>query len=347
MASPKVFISSTCYDLSEIRDALKGFIEEHGFETCLSDYGDVFYHPDIHTHDSCINEISNCHLFVLLIGGRFGGSYVSDTEKSIVNAEYFSAKKLGIPVFTFIKKEVLDDHRFYRKNYGKDFSEFEFPSIDKQSNSLKIFSFIDEVRLAEVNNGFFPFENSRQIQALLKKQWAGMFFDFLQKRKYTNELKLQQNVLSDLKSTGEQLEEIVKTIYRKLDADNANNVIETVEHKAAAEKLFRDLRSYFSVPLFTRTLFNELISIPIPDSLEKFLTATKDFYILKDVPNDEGDSTTDIMCHHATNTCYGISGDLTGYEINRKKDFHDGYNSFLKLTKEEREEVLSQAAKNA
>jgi hypothetical protein len=74
MAVPRVFISSTCYDLDAIRDSLRSFIESVGFDPCLSDRGDVFYHPDLHTHDSCINEIGNCHLFVLLIGGRFGGT---------------------------------------------------------------------------------------------------------------------------------------------------------------------------------------------------------------------------------------------------------------------------------
>lgn len=83
MAAPRVFLSSTCYDMAEVRDSLKSFIESYGFEPCLSDYGDVFYHPDLHTHESCINEISNCQLLILLIGGRFGGSYVADTSKSI------------------------------------------------------------------------------------------------------------------------------------------------------------------------------------------------------------------------------------------------------------------------
>ena len=52
----------------------------------LHDRGDVFYHPDIHTHDSCLNEIGN-QLFILIIGGRFGGKYVADPDKSIVKAD--------------------------------------------------------------------------------------------------------------------------------------------------------------------------------------------------------------------------------------------------------------------
>jgi hypothetical protein len=49
MAIPRVFLSSTCYDLATVRDSLGNFIESIGFEPCLSDRGDVFYHPDLHT----------------------------------------------------------------------------------------------------------------------------------------------------------------------------------------------------------------------------------------------------------------------------------------------------------
>ena len=100
MAIPRVFISSTCYDLSEVRDTLVTFIQSFGFEDTLSERGDVFYHPDLHTDKACMREISNCHLLILIIGGRFGGTYITDTSKSIVNAEYEAARQLKIPVFT-------------------------------------------------------------------------------------------------------------------------------------------------------------------------------------------------------------------------------------------------------
>ena len=96
MAIPRVFVSSTCYDLGEIREAIGGFCEGFGFEAVLSDRGDVFYHPDLHTHNSCIFEVQNCHLLVLIIGGRFGGAYISDKQKSITNAEYAAAREKKI-----------------------------------------------------------------------------------------------------------------------------------------------------------------------------------------------------------------------------------------------------------
>ena len=78
MSVLKVFISSTCYDLDNVRDGLRDFIYNIGYEPVMSDYGDVLYDPRIHTHTSCIEEVKNCDMLVLLIGGRFGGKAISE-----------------------------------------------------------------------------------------------------------------------------------------------------------------------------------------------------------------------------------------------------------------------------
>ena len=43
MAVPRVFISSTCYDLQEIRFQLRRFIQDIGYEPVMSEFGDIFY----------------------------------------------------------------------------------------------------------------------------------------------------------------------------------------------------------------------------------------------------------------------------------------------------------------
>lgn len=237
MANPRVFISSTCYDLTEVRDNLIEFIQSFGFIPVLSERGDVFYHPDIHTHDSCLNEVSNCDLFILMIGGRFGGSYVTDKKKSIVNAEYATAKECKIPVFTFIKRAVYSDHHFHTKNKAKEhIAEMDFPSIDKREDAEKIFEFIDEVRKSDVNNGFFSFEFAREIVDLLRKQWSGMFYDFLQDRKHSEQQKITTNLLTNISDANERVKELVKRLYRQLDESGADEVFEEVEEFSIARK---------------------------------------------------------------------------------------------------------------
>lgn len=62
MAALRVFVSSTCYDLSVIRSQLRQFIECLGHEPVMSDYNDVVYDPASHTHTSCVDEVAACPL---------------------------------------------------------------------------------------------------------------------------------------------------------------------------------------------------------------------------------------------------------------------------------------------
>ena len=52
MPAPRVFVSSTCYDLRYIRENLKFFIRTLGFEPVLSEEGAVFYDPSMPVEDA-------------------------------------------------------------------------------------------------------------------------------------------------------------------------------------------------------------------------------------------------------------------------------------------------------
>ncbi len=42
MAVPRMFISSTCFDLHEVRRNIRDFISNFGYEPVMSEYGDIF-----------------------------------------------------------------------------------------------------------------------------------------------------------------------------------------------------------------------------------------------------------------------------------------------------------------
>jgi hypothetical protein len=239
MAFPRVFISSTCYDLGEIRDSLFEFISNYHFEPVLSERGEIFYHPDLHTHESCIRELDNCHLLILIIGGRFGGEYKVD-KKSITNAEYLAARKLNIPVFTFVKREVFEDHRVFGRNSDK--KDIVYPSIEKQEYSRQIFDFINDVRLSDTNNGFFPFEYAKDIKDKLGKQWAGMLYSFLLDRQKHKEQSVTNRLIENISLISKKTEEILENIYKKVDEKEAEKQIEKIDNEISASRFFSHLK---------------------------------------------------------------------------------------------------------
>lgn len=198
MANLKIFVSSTSYDLGLLRSHLRGFISNFGYDPIMSDYSDILYNPNLHTHTSCIHEVSNCDCLILIIGPRFGGTIVPkaltsvDINKaktyslsnkllekpeslSITQLEVIKAIEDKIPIFTFIDSKVLHDHNVYEKNKNKSIlDEIDFPSIEKKETAVYIFEFINFIRHLTENNSIQPFSRVEDIDSHLKKQWSGL-----------------------------------------------------------------------------------------------------------------------------------------------------------------------------
>ncbi len=211
MASPRVFISSTCYDLKYIRENLKFFIKNLGYEPVLSEEGAIFYDPKLHVQDACLQEVQSCHLFVLIIGGRYGANF-KDTERSITNKEFLEAVKHKIPIFALVEQKVYEQYFVYLSNINNDkidANQVVYPSVD----SIKIFEFISEVQNQALNNALFPFSDFESIQAYLRQQWASMFHNFLTKKSEQDRV---IDILDEIGKANEKIEflsrQLLKTI---------------------------------------------------------------------------------------------------------------------------------------
>lgn len=348
MAFPRVFVSSTCYDLGEIRDALVSFIYEYGYEPVLSERGDIFYHPDLHTHESCMREIENCQLFILIIGGRFGGEYVVDRKKSIVNAEYQASRQSDIPVFCFVKRAVLDDHRLYEKNKGaKDLiGKIVFPSIEQQEYAIDIFEFINEVRNSPVNNGIFPFDFGRDIQDILKKQLAGMMFDYLTKRRIQKELEITKGLIGNLTLASKKSEELLEKVYVHLDKDEAERSISQLDKELDARKFFQEVLYLGASGKFDTATIDTLMSIDPNLPWYEFLKQSGDFEIEENCEYTDGDETHNVDIIWAKERRIGLEcrGNMDELSRDRADRLTRLFNAFRELTNEQKKKVLADFA---
>ena len=245
MPAPKVFISSTCYNLSMAREQLRSFLLKLGYEPVMSEYSDVLYDPRTHTHTSCLQEVPNADLFIVLIGSRFGGTIVPEAlnsidieslvnssfdvtildnpEKlSITQLEVLKAIDSSVPVFAFIDEKVMHDHHVYQKN-KELVDKIHFPSIDKPESARYIFEFINFLTHRNKGNSVISFRRVEDIEIHLRKQWSSLFQRLLrEQRDHIQEEK-------KLFSISEQIEDlktaIISTIGNAQNRDVARGVI--------------------------------------------------------------------------------------------------------------------------
>jgi hypothetical protein len=252
MAKPRVFVSSTYYDLRHIRQGVEAFISSLGYDSVLFESGSIPFSHDQSLDDSCYKEIAACHILVLIVGGRYGTAaseeaarqQVAETHdkqysyyNSITKKEFETAVAEDIPVYIFVEKGVLAEYQTYKSN--RDNSTINYAHVD----SVNVFKLLDGIYALKRNNLTRGFENLDDITSWLKDQWAGLFAEFLKKRSsaaslqtLAHQLESLENVTSVLKDYSEKIIEGVSpgesaSIKRSLDDKlRSKNAITSLEN---------------------------------------------------------------------------------------------------------------------
>jgi len=252
MAKPRVFVSSTYYDLKHIRASLEGFIQELGYEPILFESGDIPFHHDQPLDVSCYDAVASAHIFVLIIGGRYGssasGSKTSPANKSsqptteelehmyafynsITVEEYRMAREQDVPIYIFLEKAVSAEYQTYKEN--KDSTTIRYAHVD----NVSVFRLLDTIFAEQRNNLVREFETFAGISHWLKEQWAGLFADYLGKRKSDTVLADLSTQVETLNQVADALKSYSEVILRKVEPDvtKSAKVIKAVEDKLARQ----------------------------------------------------------------------------------------------------------------
>jgi hypothetical protein len=153
----KVFVSSTCYDLADLRSILEDYLTKEGALTMLSDRINFPCAIGQHRHDICINTVRECDLFILIIDGRAGAEYYKDPSISITRAEFREAVSSQKPLLVFVRKAVFNERVTWRKNKGLiGFQPF-------YAENISVFEFISEVQTNPAGFWIQPFEDALEI----------------------------------------------------------------------------------------------------------------------------------------------------------------------------------------
>lgn len=235
MVKPRVFVSSTYYDLKHIRNCLKSFIESFGYEAVLFEDGVIPYDHLLPLDQSCYLEITRCHMLVLIIGGRYGSSSsttesIEDNEscnphKSITVEEYQSARNTDIPIFIFIERNVYSEYRTYRANKGN-------PNVNYvHVNNIKVFEFIDQILSQKRNNQVCEFDKFEDISNWLRDQWAGLFAEYLRQQQDKKILSNISDKIDELSQVSGALRAYTESLMKQMKPEGYNDLIQTESKK--------------------------------------------------------------------------------------------------------------------
>ncbi|WP_318516718.1 DUF4062 domain-containing protein [Photobacterium leiognathi] len=246
MARPRVFISSTYYDLKYVRADVERFIIDQGFEPVLNEKGHIAYGSREKLEEYCYKEVSQCDILVSIIGGRYGCS--STNEHSVSNRELLEASKLGKQVYIFIESAVATEFRTFQAN--KNIDGIIYQAVD----DVKVYEFVEEVYNMPKNNTLHHFSGASDIISYLKEQWAGLFQRLLNDESKKREI----NLIQQLSDTSDTLNQLVNfLVSEKQEHQTAINHILTINHP-----IYREIerKAKISFRVFFESL-GELISM--------------------------------------------------------------------------------------
>jgi len=163
-----VFISSTVEDLDGVRRELKASLEAREIEVRLSEDADFPVEPGFTSHDACLRAVRTAHVFVLLVGERFGGEYQGQ-NKSITWREWDEAIEAGLLPVVLVRRQAnaLAREIFYaRRTLVSEHPDAPVDAIDAmlrkdprfadrkpdRHNMPGVQRFIDELRKGHVDN---------------------------------------------------------------------------------------------------------------------------------------------------------------------------------------------------
>lgn len=177
----RIFLSSTAYDLLDIRAKVVEILTKQGHEVIFHESPTFPAKVDLHSHDQCILAIEDCDTVVCVVDKRYGGPYSGEllaenkpikfsisgkdakgeklkeeievpiSKMSITWCELNTAYLLNKNVITFSRQRTLDEKETRRHNqYLKTFR----PAYAERN---ELFDFIDWITKQKRNNWIVPF----------------------------------------------------------------------------------------------------------------------------------------------------------------------------------------------
>lgn len=230
---PRIFISSTFYDLKYIREDLSNFVSSYNYEPILFEDGDIGYSPGKPLDKSCYETMKNSDMVILIVGGEYGSPAGGESKDdfneyiSVTRNEFRTAVTSGVPVFAMIDRKVMAEFRVYEANI--DAIEKKRQTINfAATKNINVFRFIKEIR-SIVNIPIQEFDRAEEIKQFISKQWADMFKSYLDLLKDSLENQRIESSVDEMKRLIKKmdimLDSVGKTVLTRGDSGEYEDAV--------------------------------------------------------------------------------------------------------------------------
>jgi hypothetical protein len=279
MARPRIFISSTYYDLKHLRSSLENFIDSLGFDPILSEKGRIAYTPDIPLDESCYREVGTADIFVMIVGGRYGSEVSAsktvtmktfyDRYNSVTRGEYRSAVERNVPIYILIERSVYAEYETFLKNQQN--SSIKYAHVD----SVNVFELIADILAQPRNNPVQQFDRYSDVEMWLREQWSGLFRELLQRIQGQAQISSLQAQVAQLAEINTTLKTYLEEIVSRVAPQESKSLITNEQKRLEEARVLRILQrnGFFDYLTTTRAFRPEMVfrAIEAGNSLEDFL----------------------------------------------------------------------------
>ncbi|MGL4942683.1 MAG: DUF4062 domain-containing protein [Thermoguttaceae bacterium] len=182
-----VFISSTCYDLADVRFELRYYLEERGFIVKMSeDINSAFcVDPTVDSIESCLQNLEQSCVVVCIIDKRYGpclGGQFSDL--SATHTEVRHARKKRKPILYFMRDVAMSEYKQLKTNavFNPKYIEIGTDNAEKSVSQAAMYKkFVDEIvnlhnaKKSKHSNWADTFKSSYDLKPIVYRRLVDLF----------------------------------------------------------------------------------------------------------------------------------------------------------------------------
>lgn len=262
-----IFISSTEYNLIDLRAELAEHLEGLGYKPILSTAeGFPDKSPELEPWESCLPVIDKCFVMVLIIDGRYGktlkwtaySDLTNNKKISPTHAEYLYAHVKRKRILVYVRRSVLEYYRSYRKvmkdckgslKKAKDI----LAPILPDTIEFESLRFLSEVKTNRPIPWIVDFDNVTEIKREIHKKMLNDLAEFYQVREFHHEIIIKKFIEMLEEYPEEKSKSILESIgYTKvlideietLKADKISSIVQINEISGKLAKAQLELEQH-------------------------------------------------------------------------------------------------------